>query len=107
MVRGHHPVLGGGPLARAKPRVRAPVRLDGAVALAEKILSQRDGGPFFWRMPRWASSVSRRLRPPRPPAKRVVNTRPLSVSTEAGKPWSAPAVRKVWSTEWPVTVGGR
>ena len=41
-------------------------------------------GEFFWRMPSRASSVSKPLRPPRPPAKRVVNTMPLSVSVDAG-----------------------
>ena len=44
------------------------------------------GFPFFWMIPRRRSSVSRPLRPPLPPEKRVVNTIPLSVSVEAGAP---------------------
>ncbi len=44
--------------------------------------------------------VARSL-PPR--AKRVVNTRPLSVRTDAGKPWSAPAARNVSTTAGAVT----
>lgn len=41
------------------------------------------GWPFFWVMPCSRSSCSRWLRPPLPPAKRVVNTRPFSVSVAA------------------------
>ena len=43
------------------------------------------------------------LRPPRPPEKRVVNTMPLSESTEAGMPWSATACRNIATTTGPVT----
>ena len=46
-------------------------------------------------------------RPARPPAKRVVNTMPLSDSTEAGMPWSATVCRNTATTTGPVTVGGR
>ena len=45
-----------------------------------------------------ASSVSKPLRPPRPPAKRVVKTMPLSVNVDAGVPWPATAVRNVLTT---------
>ena len=47
------------------------------------------GGEFFWRTRSWTSSFSRPLREVRPPwAKRVVNTKPLSVNVENGMPWS-------------------
>jgi hypothetical protein len=39
-----------------------------------------------------------------PPENRVVNTSPLSVSVEAGTPWSATAVRNVASTIGLVTL---
>ncbi len=42
------------------------------------------GLEFFWMMPRRRSWVSNALRPPMPPARRVVNTMPLSVSVDAG-----------------------
>jgi hypothetical protein len=42
------------------------------------------GLPFFWVIPGRRSPVSRALRPPLPPASRVVKTRPLSVSAGAG-----------------------
>src|SRR5438105_7900327 len=45
------------------------------------------GFEFFWMMPRRRSSVSKALRPPVPPDRRVVNTMPLSVSVDAGAPW--------------------
>ena len=44
------------------------------------------GRPFFCLIPRRRSSVSRPLRPPWPPDRRVVKTIPLSVSVEAGSP---------------------
>jgi hypothetical protein len=56
------------------------------------------GFPFFWVMPRRRSSASRALRPPRPPANRVVNTSPLSVKVEAGAPWAATAARNAART---------
>jgi len=40
------------------------------------------GVELIWRTPRRCSSASYLLRPPLPPAKRVVNTIPLSVSVE-------------------------
>ena len=61
------------------------------------------GRLFFWWMPSRSSSVSSPLRPPRPPAKRVVKAMPLSVSVEAGGPWVVIAARKVASTIGPVT----
>ena len=54
------------------------------------------GREFFWRTRSLTSSVSKPLRLVRPPwAKRVVNTKPLSVKVENGTPWSAMAARKV------------
>ena len=54
------------------------------------------GREFFWRTPELSSRVSKPLRPPRPPARRVVNTIPLSVKVEAGIPWvSIAAVKAV------------
>jgi len=50
-----------------------------------------------------AALVFEWLRPPLPPAKRVVNTSALSVSVEAGKPYLAAVARKVPSTIGPVT----
>ena len=47
------------------------------------------GREFFWVMFRRRSSFSRALRPPLPPAKRVVKTMPLSVRVDAGIPWWA------------------
>ena len=65
------------------------------------------GLPFFCVTPRRRSSVSKPLRPPRPPANRVVNTIPLSVSVEAGTPCAATAARNAASTIGPVTrLGG-
>jgi hypothetical protein len=61
------------------------------------------GRPFFWSMPRRRSSVSRWLRPPLPPASRVVKTIPLSVRVEAGIPCSATVSRNAVSTIGPVT----
>ena len=50
------------------------------------------GREFFWRTPRRTSSFSRALRLVRPPwAKRVVNTRPLSVRVDQGVPWRSMA----------------
>jgi hypothetical protein len=60
------------------------------------------GRAFFWVTPRRWSSVSKALRPPLPPARRVVNTIPLSVSVDAGVPWPA-AVRNAARTIGPVT----
>jgi hypothetical protein len=59
--------------------------------------------PFFWCTPRRRSSASRALRPPLPPAGRVVKTRPLPVRVEAGVPCSAHAARNVLATMGPVT----
>jgi hypothetical protein len=56
--------------------------------------------------PRWRSSAWKPFmvsRPARPPAKRVVNTMPLSDSTEAGMPCSAIACRNTATTAGPVT----
>ena len=51
------------------------------------------GREFFWRTRSRTSSFSRPLRQVRPPwAKRVVNTRPLSVKVENGIPWSVDGV---------------
>ncbi|MFC5833628.1 hypothetical protein [Nonomuraea insulae] len=61
------------------------------------------GVEFFCRTCRRRSSCSKALRPPRPPASRVVNTMPLSVSVEAGTPCAATAWRKVLRTIGPVT----
>ena len=41
--------------------------------------------PFFCLIPRRRSSASRWLRPPFPPAKRAVNTRPLNVRERRGR----------------------
>jgi hypothetical protein len=60
------------------------------------------GGEFFCTTPSRRSSVSKALRPPRPPASRVVKTVPLSVSVEAGIPYWATVVRNVASTIGPV-----
>jgi hypothetical protein len=49
------------------------------------------------------SSASRALRPPRPPAKRVVKTIALSVKVEAGTPKRATVARKRSRTIGPVT----
>ena len=62
------------------------------------------GREFFWRTRSRTSSVSRPLRLVRPPwAKRVVNTKPLSVKVENGVPWRSTAARKVATTAGPVT----
>ena len=56
--------------------------------------------------PRWRSSAWKPLmvsRPAWPPAKRVVNTMPLSDNTEAGMPWSATVCRNAATTAGPVT----
>ena len=50
------------------------------------------GREFFWMMPRLSRRCSKPLRPPLPPDSRVVNTIPLSVSVEAGMPWSSRAL---------------
>ena len=63
------------------------------------------GRPFFWVTPRRRSSFSRALRPPRPPASRVVQTMPLSVRVEAGMPCFAQAARKVARVTSPVVTG--
>jgi hypothetical protein len=52
---------------------------------------------------RRCSSASRALRPPLPPARRVVNTIPLSVRVDAGVPWAATAARNAARTTGPVT----
>ena len=61
------------------------------------------GLAFFCATCRRRSSASRALRPPLPPAKRVVNTIPLSVNVEAGAPKRATAARKRPRTVGPVT----
>ena len=61
------------------------------------------GREFFWRTPRRASSVSSPLRPPLPPANRVVKTMPLSVSVETGIPWAATHAWNDATTMGPVT----
>lgn len=43
--------------------------------------------------PSRCSSASRALRPPLPPANRVVKTMPLSVSVEYGMPWCSTVLR--------------
>jgi hypothetical protein len=64
----------------------------------------RFGREFFCWTPRRARACSRAFVPPRPPARRVVKTRPLSVRVEAGMPWSSQAARKVSRVAGPVTV---
>jgi hypothetical protein len=61
------------------------------------------GREFFWVTPRRRSSASRALRPPLPPAKRVVKTIALSVKVEAGGPKRATAARKRSRAIGPVT----
>ena len=61
------------------------------------------GAEFFCATCRRRSSASRALRPPLPPARRVVNTIPLSVRVEAGVPWAATAARNAARTTGPVT----
>jgi hypothetical protein len=61
------------------------------------------GRLFSWVVPRRRSSASKALRPPRPPARRVVKTMPLSVRVEAGSPCWAAAARNVARTIGPVT----
>jgi hypothetical protein len=61
------------------------------------------GREFFWVTPRRVRVVSKPLRPPRPPAKRVVKTMPLSVRTEAGMPAVATVWVKASTTAGPVT----
>src|SRR5882757_4495038 len=62
------------------------------------------GREFFWRTPSLTNSFSRPLRLVRPPwAKRVVNTKPLSVKVDNGIPYRAIAWRKVATTAGPVT----
>ncbi len=52
------------------------------------------GVELIWVTPRRCSSASKPLRPPLPPASRVVKTMPLSVSVEYGMPWVARALRE-------------
>ncbi len=63
------------------------------------------GREFFWMTCSRRSSASKALRPPLPPARRVVKTMPLSVSVAAGTPCAATAARKVASTIGPLTRG--
>lgn len=60
------------------------------------------GVELIWVTPRRRSSASKALRPPLPPASRVVKTMPLSVRVEAGMPWRATALRNSVSTIAPV-----
>src|SRR6266545_2802339 len=75
-------------------------------------ISRLRGGLFgrllFCSTWRRRSSASRALRPPRPPAKRVVKTIGLSVNVAAGVPKRATVARKRSRTVGPVTplVGG-
>ena len=62
------------------------------------------GREFFCLTRCLTSSFSRPLREARPPlAKRVVNTKPLSVNVENGVPCCAIVLRKVCTTARPVT----
>jgi hypothetical protein len=61
------------------------------------------GFEFFWTTPRVSRRVSKPLRPPRPPERRVVKIMPLSVSVEAGTPRVSVAVVNVSITSVPFT----
>ena len=58
---------------------------------------------MIWVTPRRRNSFSSWLRPPLPPASRVVKTMPLSVRVEAGIPCAAYALRNVSRTMVAVT----
>ena len=81
---------------RSQPALQRLVKaLDLALGLG---MSRRD--PFFCWTPSSGSRYSNALRPP---PKRAVKTRPLSVSVEAGAPWASTAARNVETTSSPVT----
>jgi hypothetical protein len=61
------------------------------------------GVELIWMTPRRRISCSSALRPPLPPASRVVKTIPLSVRVEYGMPWAATVLSKSVTTMGPVT----